>query len=267
MSIEETSGWQVACARLTFGQQPEIGLVLGSGLGSIVDLVKDQVTVEYREVPLLPVSRVQGHAGKFVAGVLAGVPVILACGRVHAYEGHPAGALGAHVRFLAQAGVRTVLLTNAAGSLNESFAAGTWMMLTDHINWLSCSPLEGKPKFIDMTKAYDLQLREIFQNCAKKLQLELNEGVYAAVRGPQYETPAEIKMLRQLGADAVGMSTVPEVIQARALGVRVAAFSCLTNLAAGISGDSLSHDEVVEVGKKAAASFSTLLTDVLAKIK
>jgi purine-nucleoside phosphorylase len=238
-----------------------IGIVLGSGLGPLADAV-----VVEREVPFaeagLPASSVPGHAGKFVFGTLAGTPVVLMKGRVHLYEGHPARLVTSGVRWMAEQGVTQLILTNAAGTLNPAFAPGTWMMLSDHLNLTATSPLEGAD-FIDLSVAYDAAWRETFRSAATASGTLLHEGVYAGLRGPQYETPAEIRMLHTLGADAVGMSTVLETIQARALGLRVVAFSCLTNWAAGITPATLDHHEVLETGKQAAQTMIGLLTQVL----
>ncbi len=237
------------------------GIVLGSGLGPLADAV-----VVEREVPFaeagLPVSSVPGHAGKFVFGKLAGAPVVLMKGRVHLYEGHGARAVTAGVRWMAEQGVKRLILTNAAGTLNLAFHPGTWMMLGDHLNLTGTSPLEGAD-FVDLSAAYDPAWRAEFRAVAEKSGMPLHEGVYAGLRGPQYETPAEIQMLRVIGADAVGMSTVLEAIQARSLGLPVVAFSCLTNWAAGISEMPLDHHEVLETGKQAAQAMIGLMTKVL----
>jgi purine-nucleoside phosphorylase len=244
--------------------RPEWGIVLGSGLGAIVEAVEVQARVPYSEIAGLPVSKVAGHAGQFVFGQLGGCEVVVAQGRVHLYEGHSAAAVAAGVRFLAARGVRRLVLTNAAGTLNSAFAPGSWMMLSDHLNLTGTSPLLGDSHFLDLSTAYSSALRETFREAACVLDLPLHEGIYAGLSGPQYETPAEVRMLRTLGADAVGMSTVHETIQARALGLEVAAFSCLTNWAAGLSPVSLAHGEVLDMGCTAAPSFVRLLTHVLA---
>ncbi len=212
----------------------------------------------------LPVSSVPGHEGRLVLGELGGRRVWLMQGRVHLYEGHDARAVTAGVRWLAQRGVRTLVLTNAAGCLNRSFAPGEWMMLSDHINLTGTSPLVGGPHFHDMSEVYSQPLRRALLDRAAARGLILREGVYAGVTGPQYETPAEVRLLRALGADAVGMSTVLEAIQARALGMEIAGFSCLTNMAAGLSDGPLSHDEVTAAGHRAADSLCGLLTEWLA---
>ncbi len=220
------------------------------------------------EVPFieagLPKSSVPGHDGRFIRGELAGSPVMLMKGRVHLYEGHAPEVVAGGVRWMAEQGVKSVILTNAAGTLNRQFHPGTWMMLSDHLNLTSASPLGGAD-FVDLTEAYDAKWRAEFQEAALALEMPLHEGVYAGLRGPHYETPAEIRMLRTLGADAVGMSTVLEAIQARALGLRVAGFSCLTNWAAGISSSALDHHEVLETGKQAAQAMIDLLKAVIGR--
>lgn len=237
------------------------GIVLGSGLG----LLAEAVVVE-REVPFaeagLPVSSVPGHAGEFVFGKLGGTPVVLMKGRVHLYEGHAPRAVTAGVRWMAEQGVKRLVLTNAAGTLNPDFKPGTWMLFSDHLNLTGSSPLIGAD-FVDLSAAYDPAWRARFRAAAIASGMPLHEGVYAGLRGPQYETPAEIRMLRALGADAVGMSTVLETIQARSLGLTVAAFSCLTNWAAGISKTPLDHHEVLETGKQAAQAMVGLMKNAL----
>jgi len=237
------------------------GIVLGSGLGSLADAVKTEHEVPFSEVGL-PTSTVPGHAGRFIFGKLGGERVVLMKGRVHLYEGHPPRTVTAGIRWLADQGVTSLVLTNAAGTLNPDFHPGTWMMLSDHLNLTATSPLEGAD-FIDLTEAYDAARRERFRAAAIAQEMTLHEGVYASLRGPQYETPAEIRMLRGFGADAVGMSTVLETIQARSLGMEVTAFSCLTNWAAGITPASLDHHEVLETGKQAAQVMVDLLHAVV----
>lgn len=244
--------------------QPELGLVLGSGLGPLVDEVDAILSVPYEEISGLPVSTVPGHAGRFVFGRLAGRRVIVAQGRVHLYEGCSAEEVTAGVRFMETLGVRQVILTNAAGTLHPEFEPGTWMMLSDHLNLTGTSPLLGGANFVDMSEVYSAKWRARFRGVAEEEKIALHEGVYAGLMGPQYETPAEVRMFRTLGADAVGMSTVLEAIQARALGMEVAGFSCLTNWAAGISGQSLDHHEVLETGRTAAEQMMRILRKALA---
>jgi purine-nucleoside phosphorylase len=240
-----------------------IGIVLGSGLGPLADVVEIGSEVPFAAAGI-PVSSVPGHAGKFVFGKLAGSPVLLMKGRVHLYEGHPPRVTTAGIRWMKEQGMRRLILTNAAGTLNPEFKPGSWMMFSDHLNLTGTSPLEGAD-FVDLSAAYDPDWRAQFHRAALSLGMPLHEGVYAGLRGPQYETPAEIRMLRTLGADAVGMSTVLETIQARSLGLPVTAFSCLTNWAAGISGAHLDHHEVLETGKQAASAMIALLSKVIAE--
>jgi purine-nucleoside phosphorylase len=235
----------------------QTGIVLGSGLGLLAEAVEVEREVAFADAGL-PVSTVPGHAGRFVFGKLGGAAVVLMQGRVHLYEGYSPQQVTAGVRWLAANGVSQIILTNAAGSLNPHFAPGSWMLLTDHLNLTSASPLLG-PEFVDLTAAYDPRWRAGIRAVAAAQGIELHEGVYAGVRGPHYETPAEIRMLRRLGVDAVGMSTVLETIQARALGLRVAGFSCITNWAAGIAPSALDHHEVLAVSRHAAQAMVRLL--------
>jgi len=243
--------------------QPEWGIVLGSGLGSFEERLEVLAEVPYAEIDGLPQSKVPGHAGRFVFGRIGQSTVVVASGRVHLYEGWTAKETTAQVRWMHSRGIRKLVLTNAAGTLNPSFAPGTWMMLSDHLNLTGTSPLLGGPNFVDMSEVYSRPLREHFAASAAMEGVALHSGVYAAMLGPQYETPAEIRMLRAVGADAVGMSTVHEAIQARALGLELAAFSCLTNWAAGITGDLLSHAEVMTTGKNAADQLVRVMTRAL----
>jgi purine-nucleoside phosphorylase len=236
-------------------------MVLGSGLALLAEVVAVEREVSFAEAGL-PASTVPGHEGKFVFGKLGGTSVVLMKGRVHLYEGHGPRFVTAGVRWMAEQGMEKIILTNAAGTLNPDFAPGTWMMLSDHINLTRSSPLEGAD-FVDLSVAYDAAWRADFRTAAAATGMVLHEGVYAGLHGPQYETPAEIRMLRAIGADAVGMSTVLETIQARSLGLPVAGFSCLTNWAAGMTAATLDHHEVLETGKQAAHAMIGLLTEVI----
>ena len=242
----------------------ETAIILGSGLNSLVSESNNDRTISYSEFAEIPPPTVQGHLGRFVLGNIGKARVIFAQGRLHLYEGRSAREVASIVAVLAGAGIEQLIVTNAAGALDPKFKPGEWMMLSDQINLTGTSPLLGSTQFQDMTEVYSSRLREDFRRAAKKIGMKLHEGVYAGVTGPQYETPAEVRTLQTLGAGAVGMSTVLEVIQARALGLEVAAFSCLTNLAAGISKEKLSHDEVLEIGSRASADFSRLLSANLA---
>jgi purine-nucleoside phosphorylase len=237
----------------------QTAIVLGSGLGSLAAQIENPVSIPYSQIPGFPISNVPGHEGAFLIGTFAGTRLLVASGRVHVYEGWSAREVATGVRLMHSIGIRTLLLTNAAGTVNTGFYPGTWMMLRDHLNLQATSPLEGGPNFIDCTEVYDTGLRKKFTAAAASAKTILHEGTYAAMRGPQYETPAEVRMLRFLGADAVGMSTVPEALQARALGMRVAGFSCLTNWAAGLAPGALDHSEVTTTGKESANSFIKIL--------
>jgi purine-nucleoside phosphorylase len=241
----------------------DLAVVLGSGLNVLVAEARAQESVGYSEFGELPKPSVPGHAGRFVLGKIGNSQIIFAQGRVHLYEGHTARQVTAAVRILDAAGIKRLILTNAAGVANENFAPGSWMMINDHLNLTGTTPLLGSAQFLDLTEVYSEKWRAKFSEAANAKGITLHEGVYAGLLGPQYETPAEVRMLRALGADAIGMSTVLEAIQARALGMEVAGFSCLTNWAAGISGRPLSHEEVLETGKKVAAELVHLLSAAL----
>ncbi len=241
----------------------QIAIVLGSGLNSLVTEAPRDRVIAYQEVADLPRSSVKGHVGRFVLGEIGAACVVFAAGRVHLYEGYSAREVTTGIRFLARAGIERLILTNAAGAVNPGFAPGSWMMLTDHLNLCGATPLLGKTDFVDMTDAYSPAWREKFATAAREKKLQLHEGVYAGVPGPQYETPAEVRMMRMLGADAIGMSTVCETIQARALGLEVAGFSCLTNWAAGLHQSALNHEEVLAAGNSATKVLRQLLEAAL----
>lgn len=244
------------------GERPRVGLVLGSGLGALADELEDASRLGYADIPHLPASTIAGHAGRLCLGGLGGVRVACLQGRVHAYEGHALGRVVFGVRLLAELGCSVVLLSNAAGGIAERLQPGSLMRIEDHLNLMGDSPLRGPvargPRFPDMTQAYDLGLASLCDQAARETGVALERGVYAALLGPSYETPAEIRMLKALGADAVGMSTVPEVIALRQLGVRVSAVSCITNLAAGRSSEPLSHAEVEATAARVHGDFSRL---------
>ncbi len=244
--------------------RPTLALVLGSGFNHVLGELDVDAEIPYAKLPGFPKPTVAGHDGKLVIGRLGGTPVIVLSGRAHFYEGHPMERVTFAVRALAEYGITDLLLTNAAGGINRKFRAGDFMQLTDHINFMGANPLRGAatpdlPRFVDMTQVYDLKLNKLLTKAAAANRLKLQRGVYVAVSGPSYETPAEIRAFARLGADAVGMSTVPEAIVARQCGVRVAALSCITNLAAGISKQNLSHAEVLETGNKVKALAAQLL--------
>ncbi len=253
------------------GREPTVALVLGSGLGALGDRIDDSVVIKYSEIPGFAPSTVEGHRGRLVCGRLEGKTVLAFQGRYHAYEGHEPAALATPIRSAAALGVGTLIVTCAAGGVNRELGPGTLMLLTDHLNLMARNPLvgpvrEGETRFPDMTEPYDAGLRSLAAEVAREHGTELAEGVYAAMLGPSYETPAEIRMLERLGADAVGMSTVPEVIAARALGLRVLGIALITNAAAGISAGALDHDEVVAAGAAAADEFQRLVGGILARL-
>src|SRR5271163_1037601 len=252
--------------------RPQIGLVLGSGLGSFADDLTDAVRIPYGDIPGFPRSTAVGHAGQLVIGKSGDVPVAVMQGRVHLYEGYSAAEVAFPTRVLARSGVRALILTNAAGGINVEYGQGALVILRDHINLQGQNPLTGAnderfgPRFPDMTYTYTKRYREIALEEAKKLPIPPREGVYAALAGPSYETPAEIRYLRTIGADLVGMSTVPETIAARHMGIRVLGISCVTNMAAGILDQVLDHKEVLETGERVKGQFIALLRAVLPRI-
>jgi purine-nucleoside phosphorylase len=248
--------------------EPKVGIVLGSGLAGVGDAVESPTHVPYADVPGMPQPTVPGHRGEFVAGTLEGVPVILARGRLHLYEGHPPDVAVLPVRLMAALGIEILIVTNAAGGIRQAMRPPTLMIITDHINLTGESPLrgpvaEGDERFPDMSAAYDPDLRALARHAARDHGVVLHQGVYAGLLGPSFETPAEIRMLATLGADAVGMSTVLEVIAARARRVRVLGISTITNLAAGVSSQALDHEEVLAAGKAVAKDLETLIRGVV----
>jgi purine-nucleoside phosphorylase len=254
------------------GGVPEVAVVLGSGLGDFAARLDKPRACGYQDIPHWPVSTVIGHEGRLVVGRLAGRLVAALAGRVHAYEGYDARAVTFPTRVMGLAGVPILVLTNAAGGINRSFTRGALMVIDDHINLLGENPLAGQnddrlgARFPDMTEAYSRRLRAMADQAAAETGVPVRHGVYAAVSGPSYETPAEIRYLRTIGADAVGMSTVPEVIAARHLGVEVLGLSCITNMAAGVRPEPLVHDEVMETARRVREQFAALLEATLAKI-
>lgn len=251
--------------------KPHIGIVLGSGLGAVAEAVETTAVVPYSEIPHFPQSTVEGHSGRLVAGRLNGVPVVVMQGRVHFYEGYTPEQVTFPMRVLGRLGITTAILTNAAGGIRPEYQIGDLVLLADHINYLGFNPLIGpnEPRFgdgvktglrfFDMTQAYSVDLRSLAQDAARVDGPALHEGVYLATTGPSFETPAEIRAFRALGADLVGMSTVPETIVARHMGIEVLGISCVTNLAAGISATHLSHEEVFETGSKVQHRLAELL--------
>jgi purine-nucleoside phosphorylase len=252
--------------------RPRIGLVLGSGLGGFADSLTDAARVPYSEIPSFPQSTAIGHAGRMVIGNAGSVPVAAMQGRVHLYEGYSAQEITFPIRVFRRMGIRAVILTNAAGGINLSYSQGALVLIRDHINLQGANPLVGPnddrfgARFPDVTHAYAREYRKIASEAAASLNITLQEGVYTALLGPSYETPAEIEYLRRIGADLVGMSTVAEVIAARHMEMKVLAISCVTNMAAGILDQPLSHAEVMETGERVKTTFESLLRAVLPRI-
>ncbi len=267
--MSEELGEAVAAIRARTALAPSVGVVLGSGLGGFADAVEQPVDISYEEIPGWPGSTAVGHAGTLVLGAFGGVPVAVMKGRAHLYEGHPAGRVVFGIRVLGLLGVRTLVLTNACGAIDTSLEPGRLVLVSDHLNLQGTSPLVGPnddtlgPRFPDMTDAYDPGLRAAAHAAARRLGVELSEGVYAGWLGPAFETPAEIRMLRTLGADLVGMSTVPEVLAARHMGLRCLAVSCVTNMAAGILPEPIDHERVLEIGARSADTLTALLGELV----
>ena len=251
---------------------PSIAVVLGSGLGDFAATLADPVSTPYGQLPNWPAVRVAGHEGRLVVGTVQRRTVAALAGRSHAYEGHDLGTVTFAVRVLGCLGVKTLILTNAAGGINTAFARGDVMVIDDHINLTGLNPLVGRnedrfgPRFPDMTRVYASRLRAAADQAGATLEMQLPHGVYAALTGPSYETPAEIRYLRAIGADAVGMSTVPEAIAARHMGLEVLGISCITNMAAGVLPGPLSHEEVLETMRRARGRFMALLEGIIGRI-
>jgi purine-nucleoside phosphorylase len=257
--------------------RPKVGVVLGSGLGAFADSLANGVRIPYSELPDFPISTAVGHAGELVIGTLgvngrAALDLVVMSGRFHLYEGYTGQQVVAGIRLFRELGVERVVLTNAAGGINPTFRRGSLVLISDHINLQGINPLVGPndstlgPRFPDMTEVYSLALREIAKETASELGVTLQEGIYAAVLGPSYETPAEVRYLRIIGADLVGMSTVAEAIAAAHMGIQVLGISCVTNLAAGLSGEKLNHEEVLETGQSTSRAFVRLLTSLLPRL-
>jgi purine-nucleoside phosphorylase len=252
-------------------QRPVAGIVLGSGLGGLADRITNAVTIPFSQVPGFPTATVAGHAGQLLIGQLAERPVVMLAGRFHMYEGHDAGLAAFPVRVLHALGAPVYLASNAAGGVRRTFAPGDLMVIADHINLMFRNPLigavePGDERFPDMSDPYDPGLRALLHDCARTISVPLHDGVYCGLLGPTYETPAEVRMLEQLGVDAVGMSTVPEVIMARAIGMRAVAVSCITNKAAGLSHEKLSHQEVMDTGRAVAGRFEALVSEFVRRL-
>lgn len=255
-----------------YSRTPKIGLILGSGLGVLADEINNPVKIPYQEIPDFPVSTVEGHAGQLVFGQLNGVEVVTMQGRFHFYEGYSFDKVTFPVRVMKELGVEILIVTNAAGGVNEDFSPGDLMLISDHINNMGSNPLIGPNdsrlgvRFPDMSEAYSNKLRSAAKEIAGRLNLDVKEGVYVGNTGPAYETPAEIRMLRTLGGDAVGMSTVPEVIVARHSGVEVLGISCISNMAAGILDQPLTHDEVIETTERVRENFLLYVKELVGNI-
>jgi purine-nucleoside phosphorylase len=250
---------------------PVAGIVLGSGLGGLADRLEQAVRIPFSEVPGFPTATVAGHAGQLLYGLLAGRPVVMLAGRFHMYEGHDAPLAAFPVRVLHALGATTYIASNAAGGVRRTFVPGDLMLIADHINLMFRNPLigpteSGDERFPDMSDPYDLALRALMREAAAAVNVPLQDGVYCGLLGPTYETPAEVRMLERLGADAVGMSTVPEVIMARAIGMRAVAVSCITNKAAGLSVEKLNHQEVMDAGKAVAGRFEALIIEFVRRL-
>jgi purine-nucleoside phosphorylase len=262
----------VQAVRAQVRDVPQIAIVLGSGLGDFAASLQDGVSMPYETLPHWPASRVIGHQGRLVVGKLAGKTIAALAGRCHLYEGHDVGTVTFAVRAMGLLGVRTVVLTNAAGGINTGFSQGALMVIDDHINLMGMNPLVGPnderfgPRFPDMTAVYSARLRTVADRAGKTINLLLPHGIYVALLGPSYETPAEIRYLRTIGADAVGMSTVPEAIAARHMGMEVLGISCITNMAAGILPHPLNHEEVMATARRVRGQFVALLEGILGQL-
>jgi purine-nucleoside phosphorylase len=273
MSVSWERVEQAAAAiRLRCGVLPDTAIVLGSGLGDFADTLLDAVTTPYGDLPHWPAPCVVGHAGRLVIGNVAGKRVAALSGRAHFYEGHDLATVVFPTRVMGRLGVRRMILTNAAGGINTRFSRGALMILDDHINMLGTNPLVGVnddrfgPRFPDMSEVYSARLRKIADEAAREKDVAVAHGVYIAVHGPSYETPAEIRFFRAIGADAVGMSTVPEAIAARQMGLEVLGISCITNMAAGVLPQPLVHDEVMETARRVRGSFIALLEGIIERL-
>ncbi|NQX64963.1 purine-nucleoside phosphorylase [Paenibacillus alba] len=249
--------------------KPQIGLILGSGLGVLADLIEQPIVVDYARIPHFPVSTVEGHAGELVVGTIQGKQVLMMKGRFHAYEGYGAETVSFPVRVMKELGIEILIVTNAAGGINESYQVGDLMVISDHLNLTFRNPLIGPndnalgARFPDMSEAYSKRLRKLAHEVAATQDFKLQEGVYVGLLGPNYETPAEIRMFRTLGGDSVGMSTVPEVIVARHAGIEVLGFSCISNMASGILDQPLSHAEVMETTEQVKPKFLKLVLGII----
>ena len=271
-SLYERAEHATRIIRSRISVEPRIAVVLGSGLGGFADDFEDSVAIAYEDIPGFVRSTAQGHAGRLVIGTIDSVPVLAMQGRVHYYEGYSLEEVTFPIRTFGLLGVKTLVLTNAAGGINVQLTQGALMVISDHLNLMGVNPLRGVnderfgPRFPDMTAVYSPELQELVVEEAKAINVEVRRGIYGALSGPSYETPAEIHLLRNLGADAVGMSTVPEAIVARHMGIEVLGISCITNMAAGISDEPIRHEEVMATGDRVRATFTELLQRVISAI-
>jgi len=267
-AIRET----VDLIRIRCRQQPVLGLILGSGLGAYADSFQNRTVIPFAELPHFPSSTILGHSGNLIIGNAEGVSVAALQGRVHLYEGYSIAEVAFPARVLGSLGIRRLIVTNAAGGINTAFKPGDLMLISDHINLMGTNPLTGPnldelgPRFPDMSEAYDSEMRGIALEAARQMEIPLHQGVYIGLLGPSYETPAEIRMCRTLGADAVGMSTVPEVIVANHMGIRVLGISCITNMAAGILPRKLTHKEVLDTTEMVKEKFRSLLQGIINRL-
>jgi purine-nucleoside phosphorylase len=271
--LESVRAIQDRIAAVSPGLQPEIGIILGSGLGPIASRIENPITIPYTDLPHFHGTSVEGHAGKMIIGNFHGVPCVVLQGRFHVYEGYEMSDVVFPTRTICALGIKTLLLTNASGGINTRYRPGDIMIIEDHINLMGDNPLKGPnlaqlgPRFPDMSEAYSADCVRILEETATELGIALQKGTYAGVLGPTYETPAEVRMLRTLGGDAVGMSTVPEAIAANHLGVRVAGLACITNLASGLSAQKLTHVEVVKNIKLSVENLDRILEKAIPKLK
>lgn len=256
-----------------YSKKPKIGLILGSGLGVLADEIENPLKIQYKDIPNFPISTVEGHAGQLVFGKLSGKDVVAMQGRFHYYEGYSFDQVTFPVRVMNELGVEVLVVTNAAGGVNKDYEPGDLMIISDHINNMGSNPLIGPndsrfgARFPDMSEAYNKELRSQAKEIASQLNIKIQEGVYVGNTGPTYETPAEVRMIRTLGGDAVGMSTVPEVIIARHAGLKVLGISCISNMASGILDQPLTHDEVIETTEKVRADFLTFVKEIVKNIQ
>ncbi len=272
--LKEKLDASVAYVRKMIGEEKvDIGMILGSGLGVMAKELRNPITIDYKDIPHFPLSTVPGHAGTLVIGLLEGKRVMVMNGRFHYYEGHSMDVLVFPVQMMKRLGINNLVVTNAAGCVNTSWSQGNLMVISDHIKLVQDNPLRGEnidelgDRFFDMSTAYSKELRELAHICAGKIGVTLREGIYQFFAGPSFETPAEVRLARVLGADAVGMSTVPEVIAASHMKMNVLGISCLTNMAAGILSQPLNHQEVLETGKQVMSTFSALVREIVKEWK